>query len=240
MPLQKSLLAGFVLSAVFLAPRPGNLQAQTAPDATSRIGAIDESSLVILKAITIRWRLAANDRGEVAADLPMERMLLVLTRDDATESALQSLLARQQDKASPDFHAWLSPAQFGERFGASKADLQTLTAWLASHGFRVNRVAQGGMTIEFSGTAAQVKEAFHTPVHAYFVGGELHYANALDPQIPAALAPVVAGINTLHDFRKKPTIRVLGKATRIANTSMWQPEFTFERRGRRGTFSGAG
>jgi len=227
MPFHKYLLAGFMLSAVTLTHPPGELRAQTTPSATSRIAAIDESSLVVLAGNRHPLAIPANDRGEAAPDLPMERMLLVLTRDATSETALENLLAAQQDKSSPDFHAWLSPAQFGARFGASGADLSKLTAWLASHGFRVNRVGQGAMTIEFSGTAGQVKEAFHTPIHAYFVNGEKHYGNASDPQIPAALAPVVAGINTLHDFRKKPAIRVLGKARRIANTSMWQPDFTF-------------
>jgi len=227
MPLHKNILVGFVLSAVIFAYPSSRLRAQTTPTVASRIGAIDETSLVVLGGNRHPLAAAANDRGEVAPDLPMERMLLVLRRDATAESALESLLARQQDKSSAEFHAWLSPAQFGERFGASKADLQKLAEWLESHGFRVNRVGQGGMTIEFSGTAGQVKEAFHTPIHSYFVNGEKHYANASDPQIPAALAPAVAGINTLHDFRKKPAIRVLGKASRIANTSLWQPEFTF-------------
>jgi len=228
MPFRKNLLVGLALSAAgILAHPPNKLHAQTAQPSEKRISSIDESSLVVLTGNRHPLAAAANDRGEVAADLSMERMLLVLTRDAAAESALQSLLAAQQDKASPVFHSWLTPAQFGEQFGPSKGDLQTLTSWLASHGFRVNRVAQSGLTIEFSGTAGQVKEAFHTPVHTYLVDGERHYANALDPQIPAALASVVAGINTLHDFRKRPAIRVLGKASRIANTSMWQPEFTF-------------
>jgi len=227
MPLHKYLPAGLMLSAVILTFPSGELRAQTAPSAASRISAIEGSSLVVLTGNRHPLAIPANDRGEVAADLPLERMLLVLTRDGTAESALQNLLAAQQDKTSTEFHAWLSPAQFGERFGASKADLQKLTAWLESHGFRVNRVGQGGMTIEFSGTAGQVQEAFHTTIHSYFVNGEKHYANASDPQIPAALAPVVAGINTLHDFRKKPSIHVLGKASRIANTSLWQPDFTF-------------
>jgi Pro-kumamolisin, activation domain/Bacterial Ig-like domain (group 3) len=227
MPLHKNLLAGFALSAALLAHPPGVLRAQTKQSAANRIGVIDESSPVVLRGNRHPLATPANDRGEAAADLPMERMLLVLTRDPTAESELQSLLARQQDKSSRDFHAWLSPAQFGERFGASRADLQKLTGWLESHGFRVNRVSQGGMTVEFSGTAGQVKDAFHTPVHSYLVNGEKHYANASDPQIPAALAPVVAGINTLHNFRKQSMIRVLGKASRIANTSKWQPEFTF-------------
>lgn len=227
MPRHKYLLAGFMISAVILTHPLGELRAQTTPSATSRIAVIDEASFVVLAGNRHPLAIPANDRGEAAPDLPMERMLLVLTRDATAETALENLLAAQQDHSSPDFHAWLSPAQFGARFGASKADLQKLTAWLESHGFRVNHVGQGATTIEFSGTAGQVKEAFHTPIHSYFVNGEKHYANASDPQIPAALAPVVAGINTLHDFRKKPAIHVLGKASRIANTSMWQPDFTF-------------
>src|ERR1700730_1690507 len=164
MPLHKNLLAAIVLPAPFLLYPPGAWRAQTAPEAVSRIGAVDESTLATLKGNHHPLATAANDLGEAAPDLPMERMLLVLTRDAATESELRNLLARQQDKSSPDFHAWLSPAQFGERFGASKADLQKLTAWLASHGFRVNRVAQGAMTIAVSRTAGQLTEAFHPPI----------------------------------------------------------------------------
>src|SRR5271167_3300817 len=227
MPLRKNLLVGFALSATILAHPPGVLRAQTSQSEASRIVAIDESSLVVLHGNRHPLAAPANDRGEAASDLPMERMLLVFKRDAATESALQSLIASQQDRSSPDFHAWLSPDQFGNRFGASPADIQKLTSWLASHGFRVNRVGQGAMSIEFSGTAGQVKDAFHTAIRSYVVNGEKHYANASDPQIPAAFAPVVAGINTLHNFRKKSAIRVLGKASRVANTSMWQPEFTF-------------
>ena len=40
----------------------------------------------------------------------------------------------------------------------------------------------------------------------YVVNGVAHWANASDPQIPAALTPVVAGISTLHTFRKAPQI----------------------------------
>lgn len=120
--------------------------AQT-PERGSRIGPIDESSRIILKGNRHSLATTANDRGEVAPDLPMERMLLVLKREAAAESALQELIAGQQDKSSSAFHAWLSPEQFADRFGPSRSDLQTLTAWLQSHGFRVNRIARGGMTL---------------------------------------------------------------------------------------------
>ena len=220
---------GFVSAMVFAVffCCPASSLAQSNQRETSRIGKIDESSRVVLSGNRHPLATAANDRGEVSPDLPMQRMLLVLSRDPAAEADLQRLLASQQDKSSPDFHAWLTPAQFAERFGVSNADVQKVAQWLQSHGFRVNRVAAGAMTIEFSGAAGQVKEAFGTPIHAYAVAGAAHYANASDPQIPAALASVVAGIDTLHDFRKTQAIRVLGTAHRSGNSAVWQPDFTF-------------
>lgn len=222
----KPLPAAVIILGI-LFPYASAVNAQATPTVAGRIGPIDESSLVQLKGNHHPLAIPANDRGEAAVDLPIERMLLVLKRDGAAESALEQVLAEQQDKSSPHFHAWLSPEQFGGQFGPSQADLQKLRAWLESHGFRVNRVARSGMTIEFSGTSGQVKEAFHTAIHLYDVNGAKHYANASDPQVPAALTPVVAGVDTLHSFQKPPTIRVLGPAARIGNTSTWQPEFTF-------------
>ena len=221
------LVSAAIVSAYILGACSQSASAQTAQIAARRIGPIDESSLVVLKGNRHALATAANDRGEVAPNLPMERMLLVLKREEKAEPALQELIAGQQDKSSSTFHAWLSPEQFAERFGPSRSDLQTLTAWLESHGFRVNRIARGGMTMEFTGTAAQVKEAFHTPIHSFVVNAKNYYANAADPQIPAAFASVVAGVSTLHNFQKLPTVRVLGPASRIANTSTWQPSFTF-------------
>jgi hypothetical protein len=55
-----------------------------------------------------------------------------------------------------------------------------------------------------SGTARQLRDTFHTEIHSYSVNGTHHIANASEPKIPAALAPVVAGFASLNDFMPKP------------------------------------
>jgi hypothetical protein len=220
------LLRAFLL-VVFLGVPFLCARTQTAALPARITQTVDESSLTVLKGNRHPLTIPANDRGETAPDLPMERMLLVLKRDPSLESDLQRLLVEQQDRSSPRFHSWLTPEQFGERFGVSASDLATISGWLKSHGFRVNRIARSGMAIEFSGTAAQVKEAFHTPIDRYAINGETRYANASDPEIPSSLAPAVTGVSTLHNFQKPPTIHVLGSAGRVGNTSTWQPNFTF-------------
>ena len=121
---------------------------------------------------------------------------------------MQQLLAQQQDPTSANYHQWLTPQQFGQQFGPADQDIQTITSWLQSHGFQVTRISNGRTVIEFSGTAAQVQEALHTTIHQYAVPGpnglENHWANSSDPQIPAALTPVVAGVRSLHNFPATP------------------------------------
>jgi subtilase family serine protease len=136
----------------------------------------------------------------------MNRMMLVLKRSPDQESALQDLLTQQQINSSANFRKWLTPDMFGQQFGPADADIQAVTSWLTSFGFQSIKVSKGRNIIEFSGTAAQVETALHTSIHKYFVNGENHWANTSDPQIPAALAPVISGIVSLHDFHPKPAI----------------------------------
>ena len=161
---------------------------------------IDESKRVPLVGNTRPEANARNDRGEVARDFLMEHMLLQLKRPPEQEQALQEFIDEQQTKGSPNFHRWISAQEFGERFGLAKQDLDAITSWLLSHGFKVNVVYPSGMVIDFSGTVGQVREAFQTEIHHVEVNGERHIVNMSDPRIPAALASAVIGVVSLHDF----------------------------------------
>ena len=151
--------------------------------------------------------------------MPMNRMLLMLKRSMEQESALTQLLVDQHNTNSPNFHKWLTPEQFGAEFGLADADIRTVTSWLESHGFQVAKVSKGKIAIEFSGTAAQVKQAFHTEIHEFLVNGEMHLANASDPQIPATLAAVVKGLAPLNNFRARQAHHVAGEFTKSTGSS---------------------
>lgn len=189
----------------------------SAPSSTAQIPAssrpritqnIDESKLVRLAGNTRPEANAANDRGVVAGDLALEHMLLLLRRTPEQERELQTLIAQLHDPQSQNFHQWLTAAQFGERFGAAQQDVDVLASWLEGHGFRVNVVYPNRMLIDFSGTAEQVRQAFHTELHQLQVNDAGHIANIRDPHIPEALAPVVSGVVSLHDFKPRPMVRL--------------------------------
>jgi len=188
---------------------------------------VDMENLVTLRGNTHPLARPEYDQGAAPDSLPTERILLVLQRSAEQEAALRKLLDEQQIKSSPNYHMWLTPEQFGQQFGPADADIQAVTDWLSSQGFQVSHVAAGRTVIEFSGTAGQVRQVFHTEIHKFVVKGEEHWANASDPQIPAALTPVVAGFASLNNFPKRPMVRRLGTFSKSKATGVVRPLFTF-------------
>ena len=200
--------------------------AQQGPTAPRILQAVDENKVVVLKGNTHRLARSEFAVGNAPADLPMDRMLLVLKRSPEQQHELTKLLDDQHDAGSPFFHKWLTPDEFGKRFGPADSDIETVSAWLALQGFQVTKVAHGRTFIEFSGVAGQVERAFHTSIRKYAVGGESHWANSSDLKIPAALEPVVAGVFTLHNFQKRPMIRI-GERVPVKFSPGQTPQVTF-------------
>ena len=200
---------------------------QTSPVPARITQAIDETQLVRLKGNVHPLARPEFDQGPVSDGTPMKRMMLVLQRSPEQEAALQTLLGQQHAKDSPNFHRWLTPQQFGAQFGPADVDIQTVTGWLAQHGFQQIKVAAGKTVIEFSGTAGQVRNAFQTEIHHYLVDGQMRQANSADPQIPAALAPAVAGIVSLHNFPRRSMKRDVGVFSQTqSGNGVIKPSFT--------------
>ncbi len=170
------------------------------------VDAVDEAKLVTLAGHTHPLAVPKYDRGAVEDGMPMEHMFLQLRRSPEQEEALQRTIEELQDPRSSNYHHWLTAEEMGRGFGPAQQDIDTVVAWLSSHGLQVNTVHKNGLTVDVSGTAGQVRETFHTEIHKYVVNGRQHIANASDPQIPAAVAPVVAGFVALHDFMPKPAL----------------------------------
>jgi subtilase family serine protease len=165
---------------------------------------IDEHNLVVLRGNMHPAATLANDAGPVPVSTRMDGVWLQLKRPPEKQAAFEKLLAEQQDASSPNFHKWLTAKQVGDQFGPSQEDIAKVTQWLQTHGFSVNHVYPHGTLIDFSGTAGQIHQAFHTEIRNFDVNGQRHYANVSDPQIPAALAGVVAGPVSLHNFMPHP------------------------------------
>jgi hypothetical protein len=237
-----SNLGRIVIFSAFLLAFPAlraSAQSQSAPDSdaaqtaqTPRVPArvtqaVDESNRTTLRGNVHHLARPEFDRGAVSDAQPATHLALVLKRSDDQETALQQLLAQQQDKSSPNYHKWLTPQQFGAQFGPADSDIAAVTDWLTSRGFTNIKVSPGRTRVEFDGNIGQITSAFQTQIHHFMVNGKMHTANVSDPQIPAALTPVVRGVATLHDFRPHALSHRLGTFRRTKDTGVVKPLFTF-------------
>ncbi len=154
------------------------------------------------------------------------RLYLVLQRSPDQQSALDNLIARQQQPTAQEYHKWLTPQAYGARYGASPQDIAKITTWLASQGLHVNGVMNSAMLVDFSATAGQLRNVFHTHLHYYNIQGGKYAANADDPMVPAALAPVVASIQGLSKI--PPHSNHSGvSVVRSASDAKASPAFTY-------------
>ena len=221
-----SLASSSLSLMLSIAPLRAQNASPASPVASRLTEPINNQRLVTLKGTVHQLARTANDRGSAEPAMPLDRLQLVLKRSDAQEAALRELIQDMHRPGSPSFHKWLTPEEFGRRFGPSDEDVTKISAWLSGQGFTVTKLNPGRQTLEFNGTAGQFAQTFHAEIHQYAVHGEKHFANASDPMIPAALAPVVGGFASLNNFRLKSYAHTLGRARFEPKTHKTTPEWT--------------
>ena len=210
------LVCKSTLAAIALTILLSSLAIAQSPQQNRVIRPVDNRSVVRLQGSLNPRARAEFDQGPTSPTLKMQRMTLFFQPTAEQQAALNQLLAEQQDPASPNYHKWLTPEEFADRFGISSQDINTLSAWLSSQGFTVVQIAHSRTWIAFSGIAAQVNAAFQTSIHNYLENGKIHYAAATEPSVPDAFAGVVTGIGGLHDFG--PHARILKAKPQVTST----------------------
>jgi uncharacterized protein (TIGR03437 family) len=146
---------------------------------------------------------AQYDQGVVDPGLQMNRVVLLFKPSPTQQQDLDQFLRDQQNPGSPNFHRWLTPEEFADRFGLSTSDTSKVTAWLQSEGLTVKQTARARNWIAFTGTAAQVSRTLNTSIHRYKVNSESHIANATEPSVPEAIGDIAGGFLGLDNFRMK-------------------------------------
>jgi uncharacterized protein (TIGR03437 family) len=177
-------------------------------------GPVDATHLLPVPGNVNPHATQASDQGPVDPAMKLNYIHLMLKPSAAQQAALDQLLREQQKPGSPNFRKWLTPEQYAERFGVSQPDIDKITEWMRSQGFDIITVARGRRFIAFNATAQQIQSALKTEIHHYLVKGELHFANATAPSVPASIQPLVEGFMGLDDFQPKAQSKAIlrGKA----------------------------
>jgi biotin operon repressor len=191
-------------------------------------GPINSSQMVALAKSLHPKAQPQYDQGPVDPSLKLSHITMLMAPSPAQQTALDQLLAQQQDRGSANYHKWLSPQQFADQFGLSQNDLDKVTVWLKSQGFQILSVGGGRNSVVFSGTAAQAQSAFKTEIHNYKVDGLEHFANSTPLMIPSALEGVVSTIMGVHSFFPKPASQRRGMGgVRNSHPAYYDSSFIF-------------
>jgi len=150
-------------------------------------------------------------------------MVLLMKPSAAQQADLDALLADQQNPSSKNFRQWLTPEQFGSRFGLNSSDQSKVVAWLTAQGFAVDHVARSNNWVAFSGSAEKVSTALRTPIHQFQVNGEMHFANTQVPSIPEALSDIAGGFLGLNDFPTHSNAKIVTPDYTTGNTHYLAP-----------------
>src|ERR1700691_768868 len=216
----------YVFSLALLLVCVGAVNSILAQEVARLTQPVDSPARVTLPGTVHPLANARNDRGAASPDMQLDRLQIILKRSPQQEASLQQLQRDMHTPGSANFHKWLTPEQFGQQFGPSDQDVQTIEDWLQSQGFQILKVNPGKQTLEVAGTVGALQQAFHTSIHKYEVNGEQHYANATEPEIPVALAPVLGGFVSLNNFRLRHYSHFLGSAQYDPKTHRAIPEWT--------------
>ena len=130
---------------------------------------------------------------------PSMRLNIALLLKGRHLDEIPALLMAQADPHSPLFRHWLTPAQYGNYFGATPNQVQQTVAYLRSRGFTISDVAPNNRYILTNAPVSAVEAAFATPIEMWQARKGNYYTNRFTPTIPSSL-PWIQGVTGLDSY----------------------------------------
>ena len=139
--------------------------------------------------------LTATGRLEAGRELKLAIGLPLRNKEDLT-----NLLQRIYDPASPDYHHYLNPAQFAEKFGPTEEDYQAVTAFAKANRLKVTATHPNHALLDVTGSVSDVEKAFHVTMRTYPHPRENRVFYAPDVEPALDLATPVLHISGLDNY----------------------------------------
>ena len=141
----------------------------------------------------------------------------------ADPAGAQALAQAVSTPGSPSYQQYLTPAQWESRFSPTAASVNEVKAFLTQSGFTVDGVSSDRMSVQASGTAQQVEQAFGTTLGYHDVHGDSLLLANQDLSIPSDIAGVVGGVTGVSDTQATPDNTTGGSGQPAASSNAKQP-----------------
>jgi len=132
---------------------------------------------------------------------PSQMLRVVLGLKTQNVAGQQQLLKDLQTKSSPQFHKWLTAAEWNAQFAPPAQDEQAVVDWAISNGLTVTQRYSNRLIVDLEGTASVIEKAFGVTLNNYQFAGRSFFSNDRDPALPANIAPLVQSVQGLNSYR---------------------------------------
>lgn len=170
---------------------------------TSRPEITSHNPLVELHGHVPFYTRTAQDMGPTPPATLVPNAVILFARSSEQQTVLQQFIYEQHDQQSASFHQWLSPEEFGKRFGTSDEAIRIVCEWLQKNGLQY-RLSKGRSYIAFSATVGQLSKVFHISFHSFLVNGKSLYSPISEPWVPRNVADVIGSIGGLAQNDDRP------------------------------------
>jgi hypothetical protein len=117
-------------------------------------------------------------------------------------AAEEQFLRQIQDKHSPLFHHFLTPAAWTARFGPSAAAQNAVVSWARGAGLTVTHLYPNRLVVDLAGSVGAIEKALGVQINTYRLGTKTFFANDRDPVLPASLSGIVASVDGLTSLQQ--------------------------------------
>jgi hypothetical protein len=155
-------------------------------------------------------QVALGSATPIQAYDPASKLKLAISIKAPKMAEEEKFLKQLQDRTSPNFHKWLTPAQWNARFAPSAQDEQSVVDWATSQGLTVIGRYPNRLMVNVEGTVDAIQKAFSININKYEVDGQIEFSNDRDPQIPSYLQGIIEYVDGLNSIlRMRPANRAL-------------------------------
>ena len=127
------------------------------------------------------------------------RMHITLALKVHHQAALTQFVAQVSDPSSPLYREYLTPQQFGQRFGASEAELRAVRASLRAHGLAAGPVPPNHLSIPVTASVGAIERALRIRIeHVALAHDRRATIASAPPALDSTIAPDVQAVIGLN------------------------------------------
>lgn len=162
-----------------------------------------------------QFRPETKQASLVSRMLKEQKMNLTLILNLPDQAKLNTFIDELHNENSSNYHKWVSPQEFGKRFGLEEARYQSLVDWLKSEGFDVTHTWPNRLAIDFQGDVENVEKVFNVELNSYQFDGKEYFAPSYAPEIPAQFAEEILMVAGIENFSEPDPLVKMSTQTQI-------------------------